>query len=380
MARKSRVILWKHKNGCFYLRYTFRGERRFFSTRTRDPGKAELIRRKEEEYLLQGLDPELERERKRLESMSRNITLAELWPDIQRRHLRDKSPNTRSIYQANLDNLSKCKLNDKPLTEIPLQCFNRKIVNIYRDLRLDKGVKPSTVNRDIQFLHCALNLAVKWELIESNPIQGIDKIAEKNRRDVSNLNSTDLAPLMESLPSPVDEISRFIYYSWRRLSEVLNLRIEHVRKIDLPKPHYTARYHTKGGKWQEFPLSSMVLEIFRRNAGSRTEGPVFLNRETKEGYRYIHKTFDRHVRKKEINLRIADGRYLNRHDLRRLAATDAARRGYSQAEIGEALGHSQKTVTGRYSPNRLVPVEIFESQTRIEKKTVQGKRKKKAKK
>ena len=84
----------------------------------------------------------------------------------------------------------------------------------------------------------------------------------------------------------------------------------------------------------------MAFEIFRRNAGSRTEGPVFLNQETGEGYRHIHKTFDRHVRKKEINLRIADGQYLNRHDLRRLAATDAARRDYSQAEIGEVLRHS----------------------------------------
>ena len=171
--------------------------------------------------------------------------------------------------------------------------------------------------------------------------------------------------MLDKLPPVIADICEYSYYSWRRLEECLALRIEHIHRVDIPEPHHVARYLVKGGKWAEFPMSSMVLEIYLRNKGIRGSDYVFVCPKSGDRYKSIRRTLDRHVR--SLGIRIATGEYFCFHDLRRLAATDASRRGRSQEEIAEGLGHSNSTVTSRYAPNRLVPLELFEGQSRIRK-------------
>jgi len=365
MARLPRVNVWQHRNGIYYLRYTFLGERRMTSTRTSDRGKAELQKRRYEEILLNGRDPELELERVQRFEAARSTALRDIWPEIERRHLRDKAENTRKLYRINFDNLARCRVNGTPLTDIPMREISRQMILNYRDMLLEKGLKPSTVNRDVQFLKAALNLAVEWEYLEFNPIARLKALQEKNRRDVSNIRMEQVAALLDSLSSVVADICEFAYYSWRRREEILSLRIENVREVEIPAKHHVARYFVKGGKWAEFPLSGEAVRIFRRNKGGRTEGYVFLNPGTSDRYYHVGYTVARHVRK--LQMKIATGEYFCFHDLRRLAATDASRRGYSNEEIAEGLGHSRRGVTGRYTPGRRAPLEMFEGQTKIRK-------------
>lgn len=364
MARIPGVNVWKHPNGIYYLRYTFLGERRMESARTHDLAEAELARRRYQDMLLRGLDPRAEAERQARENCKRAATLRDLWPELELRHLRGKAANTATLYRQNFTNLGKCLVNGLSLVDFPMRELNRQIVNGFIDLRLAGGSRPATVNRDLQFLRVALNQAVAWEYLEVNPLPRLKLLPEHNRRDVGNLDPAALAPLLKALPPVLADIIAFTYYTWRRKEEVLSLAIEDIRRVDLPRPHLVARYLVKGGRRQEFPLSSMAEAIYRRNAGSRRSGPLFLNRRTGGRYKSILRVFERHVRR--LDIRIAAGELLCIHDLRRLAATDAARRGFGRAEIAEGLGHVEATVTDRYAGARQVPLELFEGQTRIE--------------
>jgi len=366
MARLPKVNVWQHRNGIYYLRYTFLGERRMISTRTRDRGEAELTRRRHEETLLNGLDPLTERERLERAMVTRSVSLAQFWPIVQRRHLRDKSAKTAEIYRNNFNNLSKCRFRGgKSIVDIPMRDLNRQIVNTYRDLRLDSGRKPATVNRDVQFLHAVLNLAVEWEYLERNPIEKIRKLKEDNRRDVSNVTAEQIAELISRLPEPIGNVCEFLAYTGRRVQEVLGLRIEDVRLTELPEPHFVANYRVKGGKFENFPLSSLAAEVFLRAKGDRKEGYVFINPNTGTRYYSIHKTHDRWV--KRLGITIVGGAKFCLHDYRRFEANRASRNGRKLDEIAEALGHSSSNVTKRYTDARTIPAEFFEGQKRLRK-------------
>lgn len=48
----------------------------------------------------------------------------------------------------------------------------------YRDWRLSHGVAPSTINLEVKRLQGLLNRLVAWRRIKSNPIKGLDRLAE----------------------------------------------------------------------------------------------------------------------------------------------------------------------------------------------------------
>jgi hypothetical protein len=110
MAKLPNVCAWRHKNGIFYLRYTYLGERRMLSTRTKDLGEAELVRRNAQDSLLNGQDPGIAQDRKERKEAMNNVSLSDVFPELERKHFRDLSLKTSELYRGNYLNLSRCKI------------------------------------------------------------------------------------------------------------------------------------------------------------------------------------------------------------------------------------------------------------------------------
>ncbi|HEX8013160.1 MAG TPA: tyrosine-type recombinase/integrase, partial [Casimicrobiaceae bacterium] len=82
----------------------------------------------------------------------------------------------------------------KPLTDITAWSIEK-----FKAARLKAGIKPKTVNRDLDRIRAALQKAVEWKIIAANPLSGVKdaKVAEEER--VRFLNAEEEKRLREAL-------------------------------------------------------------------------------------------------------------------------------------------------------------------------------------
>jgi integrase len=171
-----------------------------------------------------------------------------------------------------------------------------------------------------------------------NPAHGIEKIATNSRDRV--LSPDDLKRLgvalvdAEALHPAAAKVIRLIAATGLRRSEATSLRWSEVDEAS----QCLRLEGTKTGRSNR-PISRLAMEIVRTQKG-KSEKLVFPARNDKAGAhlkKQIAGIFDR--------AELHDARS---HDLRRTFATVAADEGYSDATIGELLGHARRGVTARH--------------------------------
>ena len=86
---------------------------------------------------------------------------------------RDWKPRTRKAYAVVVDRLS------DTLGSKRLDALTPRDVAAYIARQTDDGLAPATVNRDVSILHDVLKVAVREELIESNPAAGAERPCER---------------------------------------------------------------------------------------------------------------------------------------------------------------------------------------------------------
>ena len=91
------------------------------------------------------------------------------------------------------------------------------------------GVKPATVNRERAVLSHFFSMAMRWQLVEYNPVHGTDAYAEDNERP-RPLSPEEEAQLMAVLPDHYKSIVTLAINTRLRLGE---LRIQHWHDVDL---------------------------------------------------------------------------------------------------------------------------------------------------
>ena len=329
------------KSKYWYLDARQEGKGRF-SLKTRNKKTAEAILQQEKVKFLEGkfdvvLDKKNDAEGISLqESMQRYLDYASL---------RIK-PKTLKCYKQSMTNLLRYfspSLPAKDLTPINVEGFKK--------YRMDTGCKPSTINRDLQFLGASLSKMEIWDLIPVNPMRKVEKLKEDNLRTriLSREESASLLKYLNSEDYEYDYLRIAIIISLNtgmRKTEILSLRMpqgsidKYARKADKNKWNWIDMKsrlfilnETKHGK-RMVPINDVVHRELKKFIKDKKD-KIFPVSDFRRSFRTA-------LRKSEIE----DFTF---HDFRRTFISYAAMAGYSKETIQAIAGQVSEEVFKRYA-------------------------------
>jgi integrase len=214
------------------------------------------------------------------------------------------------------------------------------IQHFHHDLRST----PYTANRIRSLLNTMFNLAIQWQWISHNPVNGVNKYLEHKRdRWLNNEEMERLWNVLDQYPGhPTAYVFKFLLLTGARKGEVLNATWD---QFDLDKGVWTKASHlTKQKKKEHLPLSVKALELLNEIKKFKQPDSTYLfpgrvaGQPIKEA-----KTLWRTILQKAglENIRI--------HDLRHTHASHLVSSGLSLSIVGKLLGHTQAATTQRYA-------------------------------
>ena len=114
-----------------------------------------------------------------------------------------------------------------------LHKFTRHAVQKFHNELRDSGLAPSTCDHHLKLIRQALNLAVDWNLIETNPVAKV-KLFRIDNREERLMSDDELQRLMAVLNTDrnqmVCSVIKFLLLSGCRVSEALNGRWDAVNR------------------------------------------------------------------------------------------------------------------------------------------------------
>lgn len=222
-----------------------------------------------------------------------------------------------------LDALSRLLGADTLITDLT----NANILD-YRARRRGEGLQPQSVNRDFNCLKAALNHARVMHGQEIPALAWSKLRAKEPPNRIRFLSQDEFAMLLSVSDPELQRIIRFAVSTGLRKDNILSLDW---REIDLSSAMATVTI--KGDKLHTVRLTSAVRAML--STDTKRKGPVF---DTTN----FRRRWTRAVKDAQLH----DFRF---HDLRHTFASWARMAGADLADICEALGHSDISVTMRYA-------------------------------
>jgi len=260
--------------------------------------------------------------------------------------------------------------NTKPLTDITAWSAEK-----FKAKRLKAGTKVATVNRDLDRIRAALNKAVEWKLLESNPLAGVKRSKGGDADRVRYLDGAEEKRLREALAAregqrrrmrasgnawaaargrdtrslwPADDFTDHLMpltllalNTGLRRGELLGLTWE---CVSLDRKQLTVAAGTaKSGKTRHVPLNAEALDVLTRwskyhgNAGIVFHGARGAARMT-----HINRSWASLTKAAQL----MDFRF---HDCRHHFASSLVMRGVDLNTVRELLGHADLKMTLRYA-------------------------------
>ena len=280
-----------------------------------------------------------------IEAARQAENVRELCDRFESEHLR---PRTRA--STVLDYQSMIALHIKPalgrlkVAEVTFTDIDR----LHR--KLTAAGYPYRANRVVAVLSKMFSLAVKWKMRDDNPVKGVERNKEFNRRRY--LDGDELVRLTKALAKYPNQqtanIFRLALLTGARRGEVLSMRWA---DIDLTAGKWSKPpSSTKQKEHHQVPLSAparqLLSNISDQQSGKHPKkslgefvfpgaGKTGHVAEVKRAWRWLCKSAN------IANLRI--------HDLRHSYASQLASGGASLPLIGALLGHSNPATTARYA-------------------------------
>lgn len=215
-------------------------------------------------------------------------------------------------------------------------------VEKYKRKRLDAGLSPVTINKEIKLLKMILKMAHEAGVIMSNPLQRIRFLREPDHRQ-RVLSSDEEARLLRACPdgysNALTSLRQAIVIALTtgmRQGEIYGLtweQIDRERNVIIVEKSIRSRT-TKTGRTRTIPLSAPLARLL--DSIPRRKSPRVLNGT------FFHELWSRALTRAEIK----DLRF---HDLRHTAATRLADVGVDVFTIQAILGHSSLAMTARYT-------------------------------
>jgi integrase len=207
-------------------------------------------------------------------------------------------------------------------------------VERYR-LERSKGVSPATVNRSLAVLKRIFNLAIKWGLVDKNPVRFVEFLKEPEGR-LRFLGKDEQVALLGQCQGDIYDIVVLALRTGMRRGEVLNLR-----KADLDfERELICVAKTKTGRTRQLPMLAEVKAVLEKRIDGRAEQePLFKNQQGRQ-LKSCTISFAKALERAEI----ADFHF---HDLRHTYATDLISAGVEIFTVAKLLGHTDPKITAR---------------------------------
>lgn len=222
------------------------------------------------------------------------------------------------------------------------QVTRQQIQSFHTNLKTE-GLAAATANHHIKLLRHALNLAVEWEMLDKNPAMRIPLFTEDNKVE-HYLEQDELERLLTVLRTDenkaVCSIAMFLLSTGARLNEALQARWDQVDRQT--RVWRIPASNSKSKRVRSVPLNDSAIDVLNQLTTEGKFDHLFVNLETEKPYTTIAKVWTRLRKKARLP-------HLRCHDLRHQFASFLVNGGRTLYEVQQILGHSDPSVTQRYS-------------------------------
>ena len=223
-----------------------------------------------------------------------------------------------------------------------LRLISRYGVELFKGELMNQALSPATVDHHLKLLRHLLNLAVQWDMLDKNPLKGIQLLNVDNQVE-NYLKDDELRRFLEVLRTdanrPICLLLMFLLSTGARLNEAVQATWS---QIDIENGVWRIpASNSKSKKTRSVPLNDSALWVLEQAKLQSECAYPFANPETKEPYQSDRRVFYRLCEKAKVKLRI--------HDLRHSFASLLVSGGRSLYEVQQILGHSDPKVTMRYA-------------------------------
>lgn len=285
-------------------------------------------------------------------------------------------PWARAHLKSATFQLARIRSDFKDKLSEPLQAFNLFMVEGIRQRWKKDGGKPRSINRDVQRLQSVLSRAVEWGVLERHPLAGLKPLKFDRTGRVRFLSPAEETALRKALTGREDERlkARIRFNTWRVARNKKPLPESSLETTDHLKPLVLLALNTGlrrgellGLQWGAVNFSGKVLSVTAETAKSGHTRRIPLNTESLSTLTTWHKragnpAADQFVfpgAKGERMQRIdtaweslmsrAGLKNFRLHDCRHHFASRLVQAGVDLYTVKELLGHSEITMTERYS-------------------------------
>jgi len=131
----------------------------------------------------------------------------------------------------------------------------------YREERLAAGTSPGTVNTEVTALGGMFNWGVKYQIVGSNPLKGLEPLPHDQPKEGRPLADSEVAALLDNSPQHYADIWYCLLVTGMRVSELANLRFADIdwEARELVVQRGVAKNHTA----RRTPLDAELSKILR---------------------------------------------------------------------------------------------------------------------
>ena len=221
------------------------------------------------------------------------------------------------------------------------------------------AVSPITINIELRCLKAAMNTALRWGFLATNPFASLKQCVVPEMVPTFFTRS-EIHALLQSIEEQwLKEIVMFGAMTGMRQGEILHLRWE---DLDLVRRTISiqsgSRYTTKAGKRRIVPMNDITYLLLSKKSETRNGYLVFTIKGVPIKRELLSVRFKRSVKKAGIT-----NAGLHFHSLRHTFASWLVQNGLSLYEVQKLLGHSSAAVTQMYS--HLLPDQMHSTVNKI---------------
>lgn len=218
-------------------------------------------------------------------------------------------------------------------------------IRAFKKERREDGASDATINRALEILSAAYNLAIKEERLSRRP--HIEFLSETGNAREGFLEQDELERIVAKLAPPLDAIARFAHFCGWRKAECRLLKWQNVDR----SAKEVRLEDSKNGKGRVLPLPEELWSMFERLWPARQyqtkQGPALSEYVFHVQGKPLGDTgFERRWRKAAAAANLSGKLF---HDLRRTAARNLIRAGVPQSVAMKITGHETDSMFRRYS-------------------------------
>jgi integrase len=266
-----------------------------------------------------------------------SILFSELLDKVDK-HARDSGIKSYGSYFCRYAISLKSFFGDVPIHTITGQDIERyKLARANEELKTTgRKISKTTVNHSLAILKRVFNLAIRWDLLQSNPVKKVDFFRKVNGR-TRFLSEEEQARLLGQCEGVLQDVVLVAMRTGMRLGEVLSMK-----KADIDfNGCFIYLKETKSGEPRAVPMMDQVKGTLAQLAIGKADADfIFVNRNG-DPYKSLRTVFESAVHRAGLK----DFRF---HDLRHTFASDFLRTGGDIYILARILGHSTVSMTERY--------------------------------